>query len=106
MRAGWFALLCAAGCYSPSYDDCAISCTSGHGCPDGYTCDEALGRCRKHGAASTCATAMPDSRPADAGGCGFAFATNFDPCAVAQTNDNWMLSGIVMLDTSTGAGNV
>ena len=36
------------GCYSPSYDNCRISCTTS-GCPNSYECDSQLHVCRQPG---------------------------------------------------------
>lgn len=48
---GILALAFAAGCYSPHYEDCAISCTS-NACPSGFECR--AGVCRSAGATDPC----------------------------------------------------
>jgi hypothetical protein len=53
---GILALAFAAGCYSPHYEDCAISCTS-NACPSGFECRS--GVCRSQGATDPC-TVSPD----------------------------------------------
>ncbi len=44
--------LVATGCYSPSFDDCKVSCASGNGCPDGFACIS--GVCRLGGRTGAC----------------------------------------------------
>jgi hypothetical protein len=60
------ALLCVAlvatGCYSPSFEDCKVSCASGNGCPDGFSCIS--GVCRLGGRTGAC-LAPPDDGGTD-----------------------------------------
>jgi hypothetical protein len=47
------ALATAACSYSPSFDDCAIQCSTPNGCPSGFACGSE-GLCRVEGASGTC----------------------------------------------------
>ena len=38
-----------AGCYSPHYENCEVSCATSHACPSGFECDTALGLCHSPG---------------------------------------------------------
>ncbi len=53
-----------AGCYSPSYDNCTISCASS-GCPDSYQCDSQLHVCRRSGTSCGPADAAADTAGSD-----------------------------------------
>ncbi|HEX5059327.1 MAG TPA: thrombospondin type 3 repeat-containing protein [Kofleriaceae bacterium] len=48
----------AAGCYSPGYRDCEITCASG-ACPSGFSCDQ--GVCRIDGFSGPCGQQMSDA---------------------------------------------
>jgi hypothetical protein len=79
-----FVLACLAGCYHPDFHDCAVSCESGNGCPDGLSCDMASKLCTTKG--TSCQGGGGDAG-GDTGGsnsCDWPItATNYDPCAAS-----------------------
>lgn len=53
--------LTLASCgYGASFRDCAISCSSASGCPDGFSCSMSEGLCRIPGVTATCAAIESD----------------------------------------------
>lgn len=77
------AAIVAAGCYNPAYKDCEVSCASGNGCPDDFTCDMTLGKCRVPNAPPMCGGNGDDAGPT----CGWMYATNFNPCSLGTVTD-------------------
>jgi hypothetical protein len=55
----WLPLVAAAGCYSPSYTSCAVTCATSQGCPSGLDC--VSGVCV--GAGDSCGTGSDDAAP-------------------------------------------
>lgn len=92
-----------AGCYSPSYKDCEITCaTASQSCPEGFSCDSANGVCRQHGVQGSCGATTRDSG-ADAKQClGFTLATNFDPCVVGDSNGDTTVDQTITYNTDSG----
>ncbi len=54
-------VITCAGCYSPSYRDCEVSCASGAGCPSGLSCDESQHLCRLPGMTDSCGGGSADA---------------------------------------------
>lgn len=83
MRFGlvWSVVL-GAGCYSPSYKDCEVTCATGNGCPSGLTCDQTLGVCRTEGHGQACGAPVDDTAMApDSNQACWPYApTNYAPC--------------------------
>ncbi|NVB83784.1 MAG: hypothetical protein HOV81_35745 [Kofleriaceae bacterium] len=74
-----FACVLTAGCYSPGYRDCEVTCTTG-ACPSGLSCEQ--GYCRVPGETASCSSVL-----ADAGNDTMADAGNPFGTPVALTND-------------------
>lgn len=90
-----------AGCYSPSYKDCEITCATSNACPDGFSCDTANGVCRQHGVEASCGSTRDSG--ADAKQClGFTLATNFDPCVVGDSNGDTTVVQKITYNTDLG----
>jgi hypothetical protein len=57
------AILCVAlvatGCFSPGFADCKVTCASGNGCPDGFSCISGL--CRIGGRTGDCVSSADDA---------------------------------------------
>lgn len=91
------------GCYSPSYDNCTISCATA-GCPNSYECDSNLHVCRKSG--TTCSPGHDAG--GDAQGSGDA-ATDAGPmgCALVQHKTTAAAGTTfhVMFSSAIAAGN-
>jgi len=71
--------LCA--CYHPSFRDCAVSCESGNGCPDGLTCDMGSKLCTTQG--TSCPIGGGDAMADVDTSCWPLAPSNFGPCATS-----------------------
>ncbi len=97
------AILCVAlaGCYSPGYVDCEVTCASGQ-CPDGLACR--AGVCRVGDNAGPCSTLPEDGGPGDGPSSdvppGVAdedldgMPDSTDPCPISANNTDTDLDGV------------
>lgn len=71
---------CVVACYSPSYNNCEITCAAG-ACPSGYTCEGGL--CRIEGGAACTDAGLPPGGDADADG----IINSMDNCPMLPNAD-------------------
>lgn len=94
--------LVATGCFSPHFDDCKVTCSSGNGCPGDYEC--VSGVCRLGGMTGPCVLPMDDSNTtqndATDADTGIAdedldgLADDVDPCPISANNTDSDSDGV------------
>src|SRR4051812_25581045 len=91
-----------SACFSPSYNDCAVSCASGKGCPSGLSCVADVCRIADYtGSCPLLVDASPDSETCDLTAWNYT-PLNVQGCAYQTGTFAWTPTGPIEIDTSTG----
>lgn len=94
LAAAFMLAAAGGGCFSPSYDECRVACTSDEDCAPGQSCG-AAGMCVGSGDPLACSPAIPDAPPVSPVGTYDLVLTNQENgCAF----DNWVVGSTSNID--------